>query len=226
MGLDRPIDITADQRKTLLALLERHLPNTEAWVYGSRVKWTSRPQSDLDLVVFAAPEQERRVSDLREAFEESNLPFRVDLFVWDSVPEQFHKQIEAEHVVLVERQERDVADGWNETTLGGLLSFSNGKSSPERSDRLPHPVYGSNGVIGFSDETNAEPNTIVVGRVGSYCGSLHYSERICWVTDNAIRANAINGNDARFLYYLLQILRLNNWRAGSGDLPPSNGSSL
>ena len=62
MGLDRTIDITSAQRKTLLALLERYLPNTEAWVYGSRVKWTSRPQSDLDLVVFATPEQERRVS--------------------------------------------------------------------------------------------------------------------------------------------------------------------
>ena len=58
------IDITSEQRKTVLALLARHLPNTTAWVYGSRVKWTSRPESDLDLVVFAKPEQERRVSDL------------------------------------------------------------------------------------------------------------------------------------------------------------------
>ena len=47
------IDITAEQRKTVLALLARHLPNTTAWVYGSRVKWTARPESDLDLVVFA-----------------------------------------------------------------------------------------------------------------------------------------------------------------------------
>ena len=85
------IDITAEQRKTVLVLLARHLPNTRAWVYGSRVKWTARPESDLDLVVFAKPEQERRVADLREAFEESNLPFRVDLFVWDAVPDQFRK---------------------------------------------------------------------------------------------------------------------------------------
>ena len=106
------IDITAEQRKTVLALLARHLPNTTAWVYGSRVKWTSRSESDLDLVVFAKPEQERRVSDLREAFEESNLPFRVDLFVWDTVPEQFRKTIEAERVVLVEREERGVGGEW------------------------------------------------------------------------------------------------------------------
>ena len=110
-----------------------------------------------------------------------------------------------------------MASEWRETTLGTLLSFSNGKSSPGRCDGLLHPVYGSNGVIGFADETNANPHTIVVGRVGSYCGSLHYSDKKCWVTDNAIRANPIDTNDAKFLFYLLQTLRLNDWRAGSGQ---------
>ena len=122
MGVGRPIDVTADQRKILLALLKRHLPNTTTWVYGSRVKWTSRPQSDLDLVVFTKPDQERRVSELREAFEESNLPFRVDLLVWRSIPEQYRKQIEAEHVVLVEREERGVAGEWGEIPLARLLA--------------------------------------------------------------------------------------------------------
>ena len=107
MELDRNIDITAKQRKTVLALLEKHLPNTTVWVYGSRAKRTFRPQSDLDMVVFATPEQAGRVSDLREAFEESSLPFRVDLFVWDAVPEQFRNRIEAEHVVFAREDGRN-----------------------------------------------------------------------------------------------------------------------
>ena len=131
--MKRPIDITAAQHKTLLALLERYLPDAAAWVYGSRVKWTSRPQSDLDLVVFAAPEQERRVSDLREAFEESSLPFRVDLFVWDDVPEQFRKQIEAEHVVLAEKKERGVADGWQGGVVGDYCELRAGSVFPPAS---------------------------------------------------------------------------------------------
>ena len=100
MALNKTIDLTPDQRETLVSLLSRHLPNTEAWVYGSRVRGTSRPASDLDMVVFATPEQAPRVSELRESFEESNLPFRVDLFIWDEVPNSFRKQIEREHVVL------------------------------------------------------------------------------------------------------------------------------
>ncbi|MCY4005628.1 MAG: nucleotidyltransferase domain-containing protein [Rhodobacteraceae bacterium] len=100
MALSQVIDITSEQRETLIALLSRHLPNTEVWVYGSRITGTSRAASDLDMVVFATPGQLRKVSDLRESFEESNMPFRVDLFVWDDLPDNFREQIEREHVVL------------------------------------------------------------------------------------------------------------------------------
>ena len=126
MGLDGVIDITAKQRQTVLALLARHLPNTTAWVYGSRAKWTSRPQSDLDMVVFATPEQASRVSDLEEAFEESNLPFRVDLFVWDAVPDQFRKKIEREHVVLLAVEEPDIVDQFDVVRLGDVASVRSG----------------------------------------------------------------------------------------------------
>ncbi len=102
MGIEQHIDISAKQRETILTLLERYLPDTTAWVYGSRGKWTSRPQSDLDLVVFATSDQRHWIGSLREAFEDSDLPFRVELFVWDDVPEEFRKQIKAEYSVLVE----------------------------------------------------------------------------------------------------------------------------
>ena len=117
MGLTDAIDITDDQRKVVYALIERHLPNTTTWVYGSRAKWTARPQSDLDMVIFATPEQNSQVFGLREAFEESNLPFRVDLFVWDDVPERFRKHIKQDYVVLVEDEERSVRNGWHTATV-------------------------------------------------------------------------------------------------------------
>ena len=116
-------------------------------------------------------------------------------------------------------------NGWVATTLSNLLSFSNGKSSPHRINHLPYPVYGSNGIIGFCSEVNAVSCTIIVGRVGSYCGSLYFSNSLCWVTDNAILANAKDGNDAKFLFYLLHTLRLNDWRTGSGQ-PLLNQTTL
>ena len=114
MGVAAAIDITVEQRSLLLELFHRHLPGTAAWAYGSRVKWTSSPKSDLDLVVFAGSAQSRQVGDLREALEESDLPFRVDLFVWDEVPESFKEAISEEHAVLTENPQ----NRWNEVALG------------------------------------------------------------------------------------------------------------
>ncbi|OQX28795.1 MAG: hypothetical protein B0D92_07120 [Spirochaeta sp. LUC14_002_19_P3] len=96
------IDIKPSDRKIIMNILKRYLPNTEVWAYGSRVKLTSRPSSDLDLAVFSLPEQREAVNSLKDALEDSNLSFRVDVFVWDEVPDSFHKNIESERVVLQE----------------------------------------------------------------------------------------------------------------------------
>lgn len=94
------LDITHKQRCMILTLLEQYIPAVKVWAYGSRVKGTSQPHSDLDMIAFSNKEEQAQISALKEAFEESNLPFRIDFFVWDEVPEQFHKSIEKEHVIL------------------------------------------------------------------------------------------------------------------------------
>lgn len=92
--------LTAEQLETILALLEKHLPKTTAWIYGSRTKGTARPWSDLDMVVFTTPEKQMAVSDLRDAFDESDLPFRVDLFSWNDIPASFKTNIRDNHITL------------------------------------------------------------------------------------------------------------------------------
>lgn len=98
--LSERMDISPDQAKLLLPLLNRYLPNTTAWAYGSRVKFTSSDRSDLDMVVFPEKDRLLAVEDFREALEYSDLPFRVDLFVWDDIPADFQENIRREHVVL------------------------------------------------------------------------------------------------------------------------------
>ncbi|MBF0524587.1 MAG: nucleotidyltransferase domain-containing protein [Deltaproteobacteria bacterium] len=102
MGMSGRLDITDRQREEIMTLLSRYLPGVKIWAFGSRVKSSARPHSDLDLVAFAKPDQKTRLSELKEAFEESSLPFRVDLHVWLELPESFQKNIEAEYAVLQE----------------------------------------------------------------------------------------------------------------------------
>ncbi len=95
------LQLSEEQRAMVQALLARHLPGAEVWAYGSRANGAAKPWSDLDPVVFAGPTQQNAVADLREAFEESDLPFRVDLFVWDEIPETFRENIRKAHQVLI-----------------------------------------------------------------------------------------------------------------------------
>ncbi len=96
----KTIDITDAQKTILKAMLQRYLPGTAVWAYGSRVAGKARPSSDLDIVAFAEPSQMAEISELREALEESNLPFRVDLFIWEQIPDSFRESIKAQYAVL------------------------------------------------------------------------------------------------------------------------------
>ncbi|QPD04234.1 MAG: hypothetical protein Nkreftii_002008 [Candidatus Nitrospira kreftii] len=120
------IDITTEQRNTLRGLLRRFLPGVAVWAYGSRVKWTARPNSDLDLVAFTTPEQRSQAADLKEALAESNLPFPVDLHVWDDVPERFREIIRKDYMVVQEAKQPEsktsMPGEWPEmTTFANLI---------------------------------------------------------------------------------------------------------
>jgi len=109
--------------------------------------------------------------------------------------------------------------------LGDHLDFSAGTVSPVRVAGERYPVYGANGSIGYASEYNARGPLIVIGRVGSYCGSLRYCDRDVWVTDNALICRANNPEETRYWYYALQNCGLNRLRAGSGQ-PLLNQSTL
>lgn len=70
------------------------------WAYGSRVKRTARLNSDLDLVVFTTPEQRQQVFKLKDVLAESNIPYIVDVHIWDEVPERFREIIRNKYLVL------------------------------------------------------------------------------------------------------------------------------
>lgn len=142
------IDVGPAERRALIALIERHLPHTEVWAFGSRVKWNARSNSDLDLVAFSRPEDGARVSDLREALEEGSLPFRVDLLVWDQISESFRKNIREQFAVLVEggRPEGSagVAVRWPVVRLGDYVDSSLGKMLDGEKNRGSFQKYLGN----------------------------------------------------------------------------------
>lgn len=99
------LDLPQKYLEQVQALLRTHAPNAEVWAYGSRVTGGGHDASDLDLVLRNPQnlqEETGTLSDLKEAFVESNLPIRVDIMDWAKIPESFHREIERTHVVVQE----------------------------------------------------------------------------------------------------------------------------
>lgn len=69
-----------------------------------------------------------------------------------------------------------------------LFSLASGKANTTAnlSDEYEYECYGGNGVTGHSKEYLIKEPTIVIGRVGEYCGSVHITSPFSWITDNAI----------------------------------------
>ena len=62
---------------------------------------TARKTSDLHLALMTRePLDIARMAQLRAAFTESDLPFRVDIVDWASTSESFRKIVDCGHVVL------------------------------------------------------------------------------------------------------------------------------
>ena len=95
------IDITPDDLKIVQNLIIAHFPNVEARVFGSRYVGNAKDYSDLDIALVGEEKLALlNLHNLREAFEESSLTFRVDVHDWHVISPEFQKVIEQGYEVI------------------------------------------------------------------------------------------------------------------------------
>ncbi len=102
---------------------------------------------------------------------------------------------------------------WKDYKLGDVLVIKNGKSRPKSDGNIP--IYGGNGILGYSNEYNIEKETLIIGRVGAYCGAIYFENNQIWVSDNALFAKPKKDDDIKYLYYHLKLENLNKYAEGS-----------
>ena len=107
-----------------------------------------------------------------------------------------------------------ISNSWQKKTLSDFIYFKNGKKRPSITGDIP--VYGGNGILDYTSESNLE-NAVIIGRVGAYAGSVYYESKKLWVSDNAIAAKAKDSSNIAFIYYLLKNLRLSERQRGTGQ---------
>ncbi len=95
------IDLEKKHLEFIQETLERIVPGVEVWAFGSRVKGSAKAHSDLDLVLIDKQKISLlKLSELKEIFEESNLPFQIDIVDWFRISEGFRKIILEQKVPL------------------------------------------------------------------------------------------------------------------------------
>ena len=121
-----------------------------------------------------------------------------------------------EQVQMVDSELGLIPEGWEVKKLGEVIRFKNGKSIKveEEGDYL---VYGSNGIIGRTNEARYQ-NAIIIGRVGAYCGSLIYSKSAFNASDNTIIAESASEKfSIELAFYVLEQMNLRHYAGGAAQ---------
>ena len=87
--------ITDEETKIVLNIIKNYAENCEVLVFGSRLKGTNKPFSDLDLAFICKEKLDlKKISRLNLKFEESDLPYRVDIVDYNRASAEFKKIID------------------------------------------------------------------------------------------------------------------------------------
>jgi len=95
------LDLPPEQLEIVRRILVSLVPDKTVWAFGSRVEGEAKDHSDLDLAIVSDTSLSiDEIGRLREAFAESDIPFRVDIVDTASVSGKLKDRIQAAHEVV------------------------------------------------------------------------------------------------------------------------------
>jgi len=109
---------------------------------------------------------------------------------------------------------------WNLKQLGSMCSeFKSGKyiKAEKIKEGGDFPVFGANGLRGYTDTYNHEGTYALIGRQGALCGNVTLSYGKSYFTEHSIAVKASDKNDTIFLYYLLDTMNLGQYSGQSAQ---------
>ena len=121
----------------------------------------------------------------------------------------------------------EIPENWCWCRTSSFLTISTGDClTSQKMDNGVYPVFGGNGITGYHSKYNVTEPTLVIGRVGFYCGSTHITPNFAWVTDNAFITTFDRNNiDILWLKLLLDSSELRK-RSSSTAQPVISGKTV
>lgn len=231
----KPIDISPHDLTTVRKILRTHVPDLVVRAFGSRVTWTAREASDLDLALMTTRALSLDlVVQLRMAFAESVLPFRVDIVDWAGISGEFKTIIEQDYVTIVDARLKTITDKselyrpnfpthWNRVELYSLARWIQGTAVDDMNrNRDRQPIIGALEIENDPFDRTMYTQHTLSEKVPQYAGDLLLvcagneansigSVRWCGTErglgQNVLRVTPTSFMDQKFLYYILKYLR-------------------
>lgn len=95
------IDLNQRDWDELKRIISEYVPEYTIWAFGSRVTGSAKPYSDLDIVIHSEQLLPLgRMAAIKDAFDESDLPIRVDVVDWAATSASFREIIMQSYVVI------------------------------------------------------------------------------------------------------------------------------
>ncbi len=222
--MSRSIDISETHKEIVQAILREHLTTScHVWVFGSRATWLAKEYSDLDLAIArkdGTPLSLTVMSALETAFEDSLLPWKVDVIDLHGVSAEFRSAIERDKVLFSLG-----VGGWRKSRWGNEISLEYGKSlKGYRNGTGKFQVFGSNGPVGWTDTALTQGPGVVLGRKGAYRG-VEFSKSSFYVIDTAYFIKLKSNLDMRWVYYSIKHHKLGEIDDGS-PIPSTTRSAV
>ena len=80
-----------------------------------------------------------------------------------------------------------------------------------------YPVYGGNGLRGYTNKYTHEGNYILIGRQGALCGNINYAYDKFWASEHAVVVNPILKVEILWLGELLRSMNLNQYSVSAAQ---------
>jgi type I restriction enzyme S subunit len=102
---------------------------------------------------------------------------------------------------------------WASTPLKLLATMRNGDSitSEAIEESGEYPVYGGNGLRGYTGSYTHQGERVLIGRQGALCGNIHLVSGKYWASEHAIVTTPERGVSSRWLAYVLEVMNLGQY---------------
>ena len=107
----------------------------------------------------------------------------------------------------------EVPEKWKVLRLKLIAHLKSGDTITSNfiDDSGTYPVYGGNGLRGYTENYNYDGDFLLIGRQGALCGNIHFVQGQFWASEHAVVVSILKDNEALWLYFLLESMNLNQY---------------